>query len=227
MTRADWASGGAFIPFPMPVPFPDSDVEETPTVCLRFNEDWLPWVLGALKVLARSETWASDVEGTDALVEQGHRLLSLVEDPCNPIIVPFYLPYVSALDAGSYDGDLFSQYWRIDNPSEPDPEFRIVLVGAGAVGSALDITVRFARVPENCDVSPFLSRLAISSQNGIGYAYVLTLTDAFGTPEVISDFLPFERTDFELQEFNLVLGSDAATVTITMDLTGDLFADCA
>jgi hypothetical protein len=184
--------------------------------------------LGALKILARPETWEADTETRAILTQEAMEFPARLRSGCNDApVIPFYRPYVSELTEGSFDGDLFEQYWHIDNAQEPDPEFRYVLIGAGGESTALDITVRFARIPENCDISPYLSRLAVSSQNGIPYAFTIDILNAFGQHEIISDFLPFEKTDFELQEFRLVLGSDAAIVTITIDQTGDIFADCA
>jgi hypothetical protein len=223
-----YRENGYFIPFTHPVDFPDTELDDEPQVRLCFNADWVPYVLGALKILARPETWEASKEGRDVLVQEAMSFAGRIQENCtDPPPVPFYAPYVSANPYGSHNGDLFAEYWPIDNPSEPDPEFRYFLVAGGDGLVGLDITVKFARTPENCDISPYLSRLRIEAQNGLGYAFVLDILNSFDQHEIVTDFLPFEKADFECKQFNLVLGSAEAIATIAIDTTGDLFADCA
>lgn len=84
---------GAYIPFPEPVVGPDFDIREGPCGYLVFNTYWRPYILGALKVLARPETWKADTqEEIDDLVEQGMHLQCLIpgvqnapaDTPCSP-----------------------------------------------------------------------------------------------------------------------------------------------
>ncbi len=143
MSRKDWASGFSFIPFPTPVDFPDSDIEDTPRVSLCFNADWLPWVLGALKVLARSETWDADQETSDVLVEQAMRLQTLVTDGCETVLpVPnWHLELV--LTSGFYDADLWNNPQRTTVGGEPALHYR--LMTGYALGVGADVLVRGIR----------------------------------------------------------------------------------
>jgi hypothetical protein len=81
---------GAFIPFPLPVEGPEEDIRSGPCGVLVFNDSWRPYILGALKVLARPETWKSDdPEKIAGWVEQGMHLQSMLPGisgnigPCN------------------------------------------------------------------------------------------------------------------------------------------------
>lgn len=74
---ADVAS--MYIPFPRPVPVPTQDVDSPPVARICFNESWLPYVLGALKSLARPETWDAGESTRELAVMQAHSLLTGVD----------------------------------------------------------------------------------------------------------------------------------------------------
>jgi hypothetical protein len=81
MSRNDTgATRGGFAPFRDPVTPPDADPFDGPLFRLDFSEEWLPFVLGALKVLARPETWKrDDLVANDLAVQRGHDLLSAAD----------------------------------------------------------------------------------------------------------------------------------------------------
>jgi hypothetical protein len=140
VSKADWQSGGSFIPYPYPVDFPDADIEDTPKVSLCFNESWLPWVLGALKVLARSETWDTDQEASDALVEQGMRLQRLVNAGCE---TPPELPNWE-LELTVSEGFVDQDMWLFREPTNvggvPAEHYRLLCGYLDGVGC--DVTIR-------------------------------------------------------------------------------------
>lgn len=52
---------GFFPSFPQPVQPPTTDIKASPTLALCFNEEWLPLIMGAVKVLMRPETYKGDI----------------------------------------------------------------------------------------------------------------------------------------------------------------------
>jgi len=77
-----WMERASFIPYPHPVVPPSSDIQDAPLVSLCLNEEWMGYVLGCLKTLARPETWDTDSDGINSAVEQAMRLSFLLEDGC-------------------------------------------------------------------------------------------------------------------------------------------------
>lgn len=71
---ADVAS--MYIPFPRPVPVPTQDVDSAPISRICFNSSWLPYVLGALKSLARPEVWDAGESTRELASIQAQYLLS-------------------------------------------------------------------------------------------------------------------------------------------------------
>lgn len=73
---------GPYIPFEKPIPVPASLSDAAPLSSICFNSSWKPMVVGALKVLARPETW----EGTDAEIRatmaSAHDLIATAQSGC-------------------------------------------------------------------------------------------------------------------------------------------------
>ncbi len=106
---------GYWIPFPKPVPavvgtaWNDGDLR---TICI--SSEWLPYVLGALQVLCRRETYYGDPDDIEFSVEQANHILAGWRDECPmPIMfqqsTPCLLEY--SLDGGTtwtgmYNGQL-------------------------------------------------------------------------------------------------------------------------
>lgn len=106
---------GYWIPFPKPVPAVVGtawDEGNLRTICV--SEEWLPYILGALGVLARRETYFGDPADIEFSVEQANHILSNWRDECPmPIMfqqtTPCLLEY--SLDGGTtwtgmYNGQL-------------------------------------------------------------------------------------------------------------------------
>lgn len=104
---------GYWIPFPKPVPAVVGtawDGGNLRTICV--SEDWLPYILGALGVLARRETYYGDPADIEFSVEQANHILSNWREECPMTIqfrqsLPCLLEY--SLDGGTtwqgaYDG---------------------------------------------------------------------------------------------------------------------------
>lgn len=106
---------GYWIPFPKPVPavvgtaWDDGDLR---TICI--SSEWLPYVLGALAVLCRRETYYGDQADIEFSVEQANHILAGWRDECPMTIqfqqtTPCLLEY--SLDGGTtwtgmYNGQL-------------------------------------------------------------------------------------------------------------------------
>lgn len=68
-------SEGYFIPFTRPIPDPGEPATEVPDTCLSFNSAWLSAIMGALKPLARPETWQGEAADGLILAREGHTLM--------------------------------------------------------------------------------------------------------------------------------------------------------
>jgi len=80
-----WRHNGSFIPFPLPVNVDDieiNDVDAEPLRRLCFNAGYEPLIRGALKALAREETYMGEREVIDNLVQQGYHLQTMFRDGC-------------------------------------------------------------------------------------------------------------------------------------------------
>lgn len=198
---------GPYIPFEKPIPVPVSLADEEPLSHICFSSEWLPFVIGALKVLARPETW----EGTDleinAVSRSAHDLLAAFYDGC-PETVPvcnWHLGVVMShgfYDANAWNSPKFGvgyddvpwiQYdlicWSND-PIPPSLEVR---------GLSNDTLAHVGGQFEHCQIS--------SSSDPAGQSYVATITDCLGSVVVHSDFTP--RNYFgQFQTVNFVAGNN-------------------
>lgn len=77
-----WTDRASFIPYPRPVVPPTSDIQDAPLVSICVNADWLTYIQGCLKALARPETWNADQSSIDVAVENAMRIAFLVADGC-------------------------------------------------------------------------------------------------------------------------------------------------
>lgn len=82
--RSSW--GGNFRPFPVPIDIgengPDKLPHDAPLVCIRFNEFWYPYMQGALKALAREETYKGERSCIRQWVLAAHELITMEPDDC-------------------------------------------------------------------------------------------------------------------------------------------------
>jgi len=75
------SNNGYYIPFLEPVIPPPHEIDQELSKQVAFDGQWLPVILGALKVLARPETYVDITERTaiESSLE-GHHLLDLIDD---------------------------------------------------------------------------------------------------------------------------------------------------
>lgn len=62
--------------FKSPVPCPGSDILGAPRVSISFNEDWIPAVMSAMKVLTRPEAWVGTLSDINRVTKDAHNLFS-------------------------------------------------------------------------------------------------------------------------------------------------------
>jgi len=101
MSQPPWAYRGAYIPFPLPVPAITDDPLSSEDNSLCWSDAWTPAILGALKVLARPETWTGSDTDIALAMEGAQELLASIIDGCGGAAeIPFACPGdLSASDA--------------------------------------------------------------------------------------------------------------------------------
>lgn len=64
-------------PFFRPVPAPDQEPDDPNHICVSFNEEWLPVVLGALFSLAYSDRWQGDAATRELATKRAYNLIDI------------------------------------------------------------------------------------------------------------------------------------------------------
>lgn len=64
-----------FVPRPQPFAIPPTNWNDTPTWCLRVNDEWGAHVLGVLEALAQRNTWLGTEAEIDAAIDNVDRLI--------------------------------------------------------------------------------------------------------------------------------------------------------
>lgn len=70
MLNRTWRKFGPWVPFERPVTPPESGVFDPPLYGVCINEEWIPYLLGAMDVLRRNQTWAESDDDLLAIVER-------------------------------------------------------------------------------------------------------------------------------------------------------------
>lgn len=202
---------GAFIPFTKPVPLPGPLADDEPVMSICFNASWLPAVLGALKSLARPETWQGTPEDIRSSCASVHDLLSSYEDFCisDPphlnwyplltVVQGAYEEYVWASpDFGYYvPGDPYARYILVIWPDPTDPPIFELTFHDWDTGDAVGGLVQAFRIMNTLDPA--------------GKAFVLTNTDCLDVTTVDSNFTPQDYT-FTSKDIQVVCGHDSVYV---------------
>jgi hypothetical protein len=82
---------GSYIPFDKSVgPVPTVSIDASPTVQICVNEDWLPYLIGCLKALARPETWNDTYDHAVIAASEFAALLGDIRDGCG-VVTPSIL----------------------------------------------------------------------------------------------------------------------------------------
>lgn len=95
-------TAGPYIPFTKPVPVPGALADDDPLMHVCFNEEWLPAVIGALKVLARPESWQGTLAEIQDITKSAHDLMASYADGCGRPC-PAFFPQENATKVTPYD----------------------------------------------------------------------------------------------------------------------------
>lgn len=162
--RSPMTTEGYFIPFNIPLSIPAGDVTLYPDRMLRFPSWYVPYIIGALKPLARVETYKaeSDAELKFAY-EQGMQMLCGIED----IPVPQTNLYFG-LSASSDNGSIFTSV----SDSYTDRYIQRALI-ADELDGATSLTITLRSHPDGAlaggSLDVILDYLPVASK-----AYVVT-----------------------------------------------------
>lgn len=86
--RINWDKTPYQDPFYDPVPVPDADPMEAPTRCFQVNHEYIPYLLGAVNRLTRSDAWRGDDAAKQAGVNKAHTLIAILQDQNCPEGLP-------------------------------------------------------------------------------------------------------------------------------------------
>jgi hypothetical protein len=80
--RQNFDEAGAYLPYTAPLPVPTSEIDSEPLSSICINDDWVPYLLGAAKQLARYEIWQGSKEDMAFAVGEASMIPELVTDGC-------------------------------------------------------------------------------------------------------------------------------------------------
>jgi hypothetical protein len=125
--RFNFDEAGAYVPYTAPLPVPSTEIDAEPMVSLCFNEDWLPYVLGALKQLARYEIWQGSKEDMAYAVGEATQLAQMFQDGCGT---------ATPLPNWYWQVDVVSGYWKVMWNFDDDDPWDVFVTGiTGFAGS--------------------------------------------------------------------------------------------
>jgi hypothetical protein len=110
--RLTFDEAGAYVPYTGPLPVPDAEITDEPLVSLCINENWLPYILGATKQLARFEIWAGDTFAQQFAVDNAQTIPEQVQDGCGSVEPTSFNWY--------FNVDIPSGYWNLLSPGFSD-----------------------------------------------------------------------------------------------------------
>jgi len=153
---------GPWKPFPMPVVIPGAPINEGSMYSIEISEEWLPYVLGALKVLRQEQTWDTRdgdllywVRGqVDSLMGSIHEVLPVSDEPTGTVkMVAFsdvpdgWLPCDGTTVSRTTYADLFAVIGTSFGQGDGDTTFTLpymvdrVPIGAGDLGGGGEVLI--------------------------------------------------------------------------------------
>lgn len=193
---------GFYAPFRVPFAVsssPDKKPGDAPLVALCFNEFWYPYVQGALKALAREETYKGEKSCVQEWVQAGMDLCLTSPGVCGTVARPDWEPV--------REDDEWVQYFSFDMGQDEDNVFWVY--------SAFFRTVHlsFATFPVGLPVGVALKRCHVSTPS---YSPNLTATfeDCLGNQ---TDLTPESGDEYDLVAM-LAPFETWAKITISSDV---------
>lgn len=212
MSRADWRDNGAYIPFPLPVQAPGGDPNSGTLWTVCFNQNWLPFVLGALKTLTRPETWGTGDFLSDLTVQRAQQLLQLFAEGCNPV-EPDNVNWI--LDLIPLEGQ--PNTWHLDSggPGNPTATYSGLFEIPDVFGSVDAIVHGLDSATEDLEVGGLMTDVLFEKASGIESAITVIATDCFDHTSTITDFTPYHVTDVLWKKVRVLALVDlVATISI-------------
>jgi hypothetical protein len=108
--RENFDQAGAYLPYTAPLPVPTSEIDSEPLSSICINDEWVPYVLGAAKQLARYEIWQGSKEDMAFAVGEASMIPQLVSDGCGST-APRPNWYWNVVTASGY----FKVMWNYDD----------------------------------------------------------------------------------------------------------------
>jgi hypothetical protein len=197
-----WELNGPWQPFVIPIDTPPTSPGDGAQFGVCFNADWEPAVIGALKSLARPETWAGDdLDDLQTTVQRAQTWLDDVQDNCGLSFVDWH--YSDVLEEGDFQNFDMSPTADLGTG---------VLVHFGLAFTALisDFTVGFEFLANSDDeivcvhVDEF--RAEVFGADNTGH-FVMNWTDCEGSPN---------ETEFDGHQA-VLFNIDATSIVLTCD----------
>lgn len=114
---------GFYAPYPYPIPVtnpPDEFPFSEPRVALCINEFWYPYVQGAIKALAREETYVGEYSVVKSWVAAAHDLINMEPEPCG--VTECRVPNFEVV----IESDTWSEYTVIDGGQLGNEPFWVI-----------------------------------------------------------------------------------------------------
>jgi len=212
MSEQSWQNNGSYIPFPRPVTSPDGSFLGTPQVSLCFSAAWTPYVIGALKALARKETWAEGDGQDDNWVLEARSMIARIEEQClEP--PPAGINWELVLE--EFTGQI--NFWELVNGGPPNTtasyEGHFLLPD---VFGSVDARVDGVEIIDNdLLVGGLFTDLLFSKDSGLEGAMTLITHDCLGHANTITTFTPYHLENVLIKDFRcLALINIVCTATI-------------
>lgn len=210
---------GPYIPFETPVPIPTALSDDAPLSHICFNSEWLPAVIGALKVLCRPETWEGTDEDIRSVIASAHDLIATYSSGCDIAATGpnWYLDL--EVSNGHYDHDAwFNPIFYVTSGGIPAAEY-ILFVWADGIFNP-DVTISGRAVSDDSYVGGRFDDWFIQNESDpAGQAYVLTTLDCLGNLVVNTDFTPRHYSgDFQGGQF---VAGNATVYMMHITIQGD------
>jgi len=192
-------ASGFWPPYPIPVPVPSSNLVDSPQVKICFNSDWLPYVAGALKVLARPETWIGSWDEIVRVTDQAQFIFdpSQYGQDCNCADWWFSPDYAPT----SFCGDPLTVAWATEVPSTCGNPSCIVGQCDVNIIDGLSRVSLFGRDPSGLISGGNVARLFLRQTDAtIGNVWSIQWEDCLGDVHLtLGSGLTYEMDGFQAQ----------------------------
>jgi hypothetical protein len=192
-----WRKGHAFMPFLLPVPTPETDPQDSADTSISFNSEWAPYVLGALKVLTRPETWKGPDQATIELtIQRVMTWLAVIED-FSALCPAFYVGLTQ--DHCSWDTDNVD-FQAIDTGDCPGQEREYSAdCSTGLSGSVAKVGVGMFKVSDDTPCGGLVDELYVhvTDDHAVGNVFTIEGRDCLDNDlfEIVAGNT-FTKTDF-------------------------------